>query len=139
MVKVFIAAVALCGLVACNQTKEQNNAETAAPQEQVEQVAVSYAGVYKGVLPCASCEGIETTLTIVDDQNANYGTKYLGEEGSEYAERQGKYTVVDSVLTLELEGEKLYFALVDGGVKALDAEAKPIEGELAENYFLKKN
>lgn len=42
------------------------------------QNALDWNGTYKGTLPCADCEGIETELTLNLDGNYLYKATYLG-------------------------------------------------------------
>ena len=42
--------------------------------------SLDWAGTYRGVVPCADCPGIATTLTINLDQSYVLQTRYLGKE-----------------------------------------------------------
>ncbi|MFZ4548174.1 MAG: copper resistance protein NlpE, partial [Bacteroidales bacterium] len=48
-------------------------------------------GVYKAVLPCADCEGIETKITLKQEMTFLKQTKYLGKDEKFYDEK-GTYT-----------------------------------------------
>lgn len=40
--------------------------------------SLDYIGTYKGVLPCADCEGLETVLCINENNTYKLQTRYLG-------------------------------------------------------------
>ena len=81
---ILIAVLALA-LVSCTNNKKQ-----AVTQDEVNQVnktvidshtsdmSLDWAGVYEGVLPCADCDGIETTLELKKDHTYVATYKYIG-------------------------------------------------------------
>ncbi|MEG0498539.1 MAG: copper resistance protein NlpE N-terminal domain-containing protein [Alistipes sp.] len=52
---------------------------------------------------------------------------------------KGDYTVNDNLLTLIEPTMKTYFKVEENRLRRLDADQKPIDGELAEMYILTKN
>lgn len=106
------------------------------------QTSIDWKGVYRGVLPCADCEGIETEITLNADLTYQKISIYLGK--NEEAFRESGTFIWDeagSKITFEngepktaanqyLVGENMLFKL--------DANGKRIEGELKEKYQLKK-
>lgn len=120
MKKVFILACFCALLAACN-----NNS------------SLDCEGTYKGVLPAADCPGIETTLTLNQDQTFTLHSVYLERDSS--FEEKGTYTVEDNVITLLSEdGFVTYCAVGENSLRMLDLDKKEITGELAEHYVLKK-
>ncbi|MBH5330253.1 copper resistance protein NlpE N-terminal domain-containing protein [Eikenella sp. S3360] len=99
----------------------------------------TWAGRYHGVLPCASCEGIETTLVLNADGSYRLTETYqqrhpLTEEAS------GRFTwrSEGQVLRLDQAGSERLYQIGNGQIWALDMDGKQIEGELAPNYILKQ-
>ena len=65
-----VSAIALLA-IACNQTNTAENTtdsntttQSIAEQREIITENISYIGTYEGVLPCADCGGIKTTLTV---------------------------------------------------------------------------
>jgi copper homeostasis protein (lipoprotein) len=61
-------------------------------------------GVFTGVLPCADCEGIETTITLKENKEKNertYALKevYLGQGSDKPFETKGKWTIIKGTPT----------------------------------------
>ena len=53
--------------------------------------SVDWAGSYHGVLPCADCEGIDTTITLSRDLTFVLRSRYLGKSDRVF-ERRGSFT-----------------------------------------------
>lgn len=124
--------------VANNQVAEQ---QAALPQGDTSQNALDWDGTYQGVLPCASCEGIETRLELRDDGSYHLVTVYLGEEPDNQFEQQGKFHWDEQGRVIKLdapEGEAVYFKVEENAVRQLNQEAEQISGPLADHYRLNK-
>ena len=103
--------------------------------------SLDYLGMYKGIVPCADCEGIEISLWLEDDKNYVLKTKYLGKKNSTTNEVRNLYTWNESGNTIVLSGiENLpnQFFVGENYLTQLDMEGNKIEGDLAEKYVLKK-
>ena len=97
------------------------------------------AGTYTGVLPCADCEGIETTLILQKDETYKLETRYQGKDQNEPSVTEGKWTLGDDRIQLRgIEDAPDSYLIEDGYLVQLDMEGKKIEGALAEQYVLKK-
>ncbi|MFT7364105.1 MAG: putative lipoprotein NlpE involved in copper resistance, partial [Algoriphagus sp.] len=91
-----------------SQTKENIKseivyAEKSIPdQEHNSMNSLDWNGTYKGVLPCASCEGIETILTLNSDQSYVLITNYLGRNDALEQEKRGEFSWNEdsSIITL---------------------------------------
>ena len=96
-------------------------------------------GAYKGVLPCADCEGIETEVELKDSTYVRR-TKYLGKGDSKVDEEHGNFKWLEGS-TIELEGiadaSNKYF-VGENTLTHLDTEGNKVTGELADHYILKK-
>lgn len=100
--------------------------------------ALDYCGTYRGTIPAADCPGIELTLTLQADGRFEQTWNYLEREGI-FTER-GPYKVEGNLLTLRPDGDgvPLYYKVEENRLRKLDADRKPIEGELAPYYVLQK-
>jgi uncharacterized lipoprotein NlpE involved in copper resistance len=104
------------------------------------QNSVDYAGTYKGITPCADCEGIEVELTIGMDSSYTHSAKYLGKGDGKPLIKTGKYVWVDGG-TIQLEGitdGPAKYKVGEGRIWQLDMQGNKIEGELADKYILTK-
>ncbi|MBW6458229.1 MAG: copper resistance protein NlpE N-terminal domain-containing protein [FCB group bacterium] len=102
--------------------------------------AGSFPASYSGVLPCASCAGIEYGIELRPDGTYLERMIYRDHEASVFI-RYGLY-VIDhgDIITLD-KGPKSgmnHFDRINRDVRMLDVSGKVIEGELAEKYILKK-
>lgn len=107
------------------------------------QNSLDWAGSYTGIEPCASCEGIKTTLKISQDGNYTLTSEYLGVDEPTVNVQNGKFSWKDGN-TIELDGFKPgegspYFKVEENKVRHLDLEGNVIKGDLANNYVLNKN
>ena len=137
-------------LVACSKTDNKNNQEQT-PTAASEAVAVDSAhtaensldwnGTYKGVLPCADCEGIETELELNADKTYELKETYLGKGDGKAFESKGGFQFDannTSIIELDKTGDNRKYFVAEGYLKALDMEGNEITGDLAEKYELKK-
>ena len=98
----FILAFAALALHGCDQGKP-GAAKPAAP---------AFIGTYKGVLPCASCAGIETTLELATDGNYTLTTLFLEVPDAKPETVRGRYTQSDDKTVVRLDdngGNYTYF------------------------------
>ncbi len=104
-----------------------------------EQPAASWAGRYHGVLPCASCEGIETTLQLNADGSYQL-TEIYQQRHPLTEEVSGRFTWrgEGQILQLDKAGSERLYQVGNGQIWALDMDGKQVEGELAANYILKR-
>jgi len=151
MKKSFIAlSLASVFLVACSKADNKNNQEQT-PTAASEAVAVDSAhtaensldwnGTYKGVLPCADCEGIETELELNADKTYELKETYLGKGDGKAFESKGSFQFDannTSVIELDKTGDNRKYFVAEGYLKALDMEGNEITGDLADKYELKK-
>ena len=105
------------------------------------QNSLDWEGVYKGILPCADCDGIETEIVINSDLTFVKKTKYLGKEDIKGIEEKGSFTWNKDGSTIILQGineESNQYKVGENTLTHLDMEGKIIIGDLAQNYILKK-
>jgi len=100
--------------------------------------SLDYQGTYKGNLPCADCEALETTITLAADSYTKE-TVYKGKSREVFKET-GKYTWNASGNTITLSGSEApnqYF-VGENMLFHLDADGKRIEVDLASKYQLSR-
>ena len=97
--------------------------------------------MYKGILPCADCEGVETEIIVNGDLTYVKKTKYLGKEDFKGIDQKGSFTWNKEGSTIILQGineESNQYIVGENTLTHLDMEGKIITGDLAQNYILKK-
>jgi uncharacterized lipoprotein NlpE involved in copper resistance len=136
MKKVLFAGAVL--LVFCVWSCAKQPERAAAPADSFDDIE----GEYRGVLPCADCEGIETVVRLRRDGTYTLQMHYLG-ESDEVFEWEGTFTFNRQTQRLVLGGEDKYhfpelYAVGKNTLTHLDANGDFITGELADLYILKK-
>jgi len=122
------------------ETKSKPGVSTVPPDMHTSQIALDYYGTYKGVFPCADCEGIETTILLKENEKYEIAEKYLWKSDSVFRE-SGKFTWSDDgrIITLEgLENRSSQFQVGENKLFQLDMEGNRVTGPLAEKYILEK-
>jgi len=102
--------------------------------------SADWAGIYKGVVPCADCEGIETTITLNSDRTYVLQTKYLGRD-SKVFEQKGAFTWDEAGGKIQLQdavGGPDRYLVGENVLIQLDKEGNRITGESADKYVLRK-
>ena len=104
------------------------------------QNSIEWDGMYKGVLPCADCNGIETELILYKDQTYTITRKYLGKGGVANADSKIPFSWVNgNTIRLDgvIDGPSMYL-VGEGSVTQLDINGKMIKGALKDKYVLHK-
>ncbi|MCF3111853.1 copper resistance protein NlpE [Niabella sp. CC-SYL272] len=104
--------------------------------------ATTVEGTYSGLLPCASCEGIETAITLYADRSFLMKEIYKGEQPDSFINK-GKYEIKDQVLYLKIDGagveRPVMYTVTPNALTQLDMNGKEIQGSFAGHYRLIKN
>jgi copper homeostasis protein (lipoprotein) len=124
------AVMTLFGLMGCNNRGE---VQTVSPPLQQELKPMQQS--WRGVLPCADCEGIDTSLFLEKDGTwvMNQGYKG-GKAASDFAAYGSWARTADKLVLTDASGEKLYFRAKGEALEMLDREGNPIHSQL--NYTL---
>jgi uncharacterized lipoprotein NlpE involved in copper resistance len=133
-------------MASCGDSAEKENnaplvpaADTPAAQPPVQYQRVITAA-YTGVLPCADCEGVETTVTLFADTTFTYHSTYLGKNPKDTAGLNatinGKFMMHSD--TVHLEGVQSRYLKTDMALFQLDKSGRIMTGKKAEKYELKK-
>ncbi|OUL61331.1 copper resistance protein NlpE [Flavobacterium sp. AJR] len=108
--------------------------------EHTSQNSLDWVGTYKGIIPCADCEGIEQEITINDDKTFSIKETYLGktkdnkftDEGTTTWNKEGNI-----ITTITKDKTRTTSYLVgERTLTQLDMDNKEITGPLAKNYIL---
>jgi uncharacterized lipoprotein NlpE involved in copper resistance len=105
------------------------------------QNALDWAGMYKGVVPCADCEGIETVLILNSDNTYLLRTNYLGKPDAQAIEKTGSFTwnpAGNTVILGNIENAPTQYFVGENQVIQLDMSGNRITGGLADKYILAK-
>jgi copper homeostasis protein (lipoprotein) len=139
---VFIISI----LFACQQKNtDKNVSEQDSLNKQVidhhnARTSLDYVGVYRGILPCADCPGIETILYLNENDTYTLSTKYL-ERGVKVFENKGNYTWNKEGNTITLSnitsGPNMYF-VGENTLTQLDMDGNKITGEIQDAFVLTK-
>lgn len=134
MKKAIVAAALLASLIAlpgCNnmtdtQPLQAVKSETLQPMQQS----------WRSVLPCADCEGIETSLFLEKDGSWVMNERYIGGKGepSSFASYGSWARTADKLVLTDSQGEKRYYRAKGEALEMLDREGNPIVSSL--NYTL---
>jgi uncharacterized lipoprotein NlpE involved in copper resistance len=104
--------------------------------------SLDWNGTYKGILPCADCEGIETILTLNPDQTYILVTNYLGRNDALEEEKKGSFSwnEAGSIITLtNITSGPNQYKVGENRIWHLDINGEIITGDLADHYVLIKS
>ena len=139
--KNFIFALSAALLLAGCATSNQN---TTIPQGKCEvkssctAAPTSIEGTYKAFLPCASCMGIDSTLTLKKDGTFVSIMDYKSKDNYK-AMSKGKYSIENGVITTVDEYKEKSFYKIEGeSLKMLDMDQKEVTSELKDKYIFKR-
>ncbi len=103
---------------------------------------VNWSGIYRGVFPCADCEGIQIELSISKKGTYEITKRYEGKSEDILSEKGNFRWLPDgNAITLysgNNSNEYTHFLVAENKLIKLDKDAKKIESEFSELYVLKK-
>lgn len=126
-----VAACTLFSLMGCNN---RHDVEALQPAQAAELKPMQQS--WRGVLPCADCEGIETSLFLEKDGTWVMNERYQGvrKEPSSFASYGTWARTADKLVLTDSKGEKSYYRAKGDALEMLDREGNPIESQF--NYTL---
>jgi heat shock protein HslJ len=101
-------------------------------------VSLDWSVTYRGVLPCADCEGIETVITLTEEGTYIRSLRYLGREDG-YRRDQGEFEWNDTGSGIVLAAQEQAYQVGESRLFHLDRQGQRIDGPLAERYVLMKD
>lgn len=130
----FLSAAIACGLfllIGCNNRSDVQPLQAVQPLE-----TKAMQQSFRGLLPCADCEGIDTALFLEKDGTWVMNQRYQGAPQPSQFASWGKWArTADRLVLTDTNGEKLYFSVKGENLDMLDREGMPIVSQL--NYTLK--
>jgi len=129
-----LSAAIACGLfllIGCNNRSDVKARHSVQPLE-----ARAMQQSFRGVLPCADCAGIDTSLFLAKDGTWVMNQRYEGApQPGEFASWGEWARTAEKLVLTDTQGEKLYFRAKGEDLEMLDREGNPINSSL--NYTLK--
>jgi len=142
---ILMATFAAFLFAGCETKKGEEVITPGTPEETTDghnaQNSLDLLGTYKGILPCADCEGIETEITFNEDETYKMTMKYKG-KGDKVFEEIGDYSWKEDGKTLMLEGidsEPVLYMVTENKLIHLDQNGEKITGPMEKNYELIKS
>lgn len=105
------------------------------------QNSLDWQGTYKGITPCADCEGIDTEIILNKELTFTTKTRYLGKGDKTVFEEKGTFTwdKTGTIIALKVKnGTPYLYKLGENTLTQLDMEGKIITGDLKPMFILKK-
>jgi len=86
------------------------------------QNSLDWDGIYRGVLPCADCEGIQKTIYLNKDGTYKVKVKYLGKQDTptEYSGKFGWSSQGNTITLNELNGQQIMYFVGENTLTQLD-------------------
>ena len=148
---IILACMVVVSLSACNTGKRDNNVQTNESQETYvadpahnSRNSLDWAGVYKGTLPCADCEGIEVEVRLNDDLTYERVMIYLGKGENRFTDN-GRFEWDENGSKIKLisnnnpDEVKSWFQVGENKLFVLDIEGNRIESNFPpETYIFEK-
>ncbi len=102
--------------------------------------SLDWAGVYQGIIPCADCEGIDTTLRLASDRTYQLSMTYLGKSTTPFSSAGSFEWRQDgrAIMLSTSDGTPRFYRVEENRLRQLDTQGEPIESVLAEKYVLRK-
>ena len=141
LIAIVVVVLSNCQTQKTASSNQANEAMEKRDAAHTSQNALDWDGIYRGVLPCADCEGIQTTIYLKKDLSFITKTKYLGKSDSVY-ETTGKFRWNDKGNTViftpaDKTSSSQYF-VAENYLTQLDMAGNKITGEIASRYILTK-
>ncbi|XWN38312.1 MAG: copper resistance protein NlpE [Balneola sp.] len=104
--------------------------------------SLDWVGVYAGVLPCEGCEGVQTKLTLTQDNTFGLERTFLGSD-KESVNHYGSFEWNSNgtkikLLRLEKRGGIVYFMVIKNQLIQLTSNAERYPEEIEREYILRK-
>jgi len=131
--KAILAVLAGCSLLTLFGCNHRGEVETVQPTRVEELKPMQQS--WRGVLPCADCEGIETSLFLEKDGSWVMNQHYQGRKAPSMFGSYGNWArTADKLILTDTHGEKIYFRAKGEALEMLDREGNPITSQF--NYTL---
>lgn len=139
MIKTFRVIAVLVFVMSSCKSKQQASQQI--PVGDNSQNSLDWSGVYRGLLPCADCEGILTELELHTDLTYKLSYQYQG-ASPEVISQSGVFKWNDAGSKITLIGEdqqvERSYLVGENQLFSLDGQGNRITGDLAAMFILKK-
>ncbi|MDO6526033.1 copper resistance protein NlpE N-terminal domain-containing protein [Motilimonas sp. 1_MG-2023] len=137
----FLSLLAALALVGCQSKQAAQETKTTAPETMIvvdaanARSSLDWNGVYRGILPCDDCDGIEVFIELKPNNTYALSRKFLGKMGVAVVEA-APFTWNDAGNTITIEGGTQFFIgenkmwLVDENGERLMDDARAILKEM---------
>lgn len=134
MKKTLLSAMAVFTLVTLIGCNNRSEVDALQPTQAAELKPMQQS--WRGILPCADCEGIETSLFLEKDGTWVMNERYQGvrEEPSSFASYGTWARTADKLVLTDSQGEKSWYRAKGDALEMLDREGNPVQSQL--NYTL---
>lgn len=140
---ILILSIALA-VVGCNESRKTNKQkEHEADSVEIvdghtSEIALDWAGTYKGFLPCASCPGILTSIKINADKTFEKSDFYLGAKKGQTSEK-GTFAFTENGSNIVLksnDGSSGIYAVGENKLTMLNEKGEKSSSDFAKMYEL---
>ena len=128
-----LIALVIFGLSSCVSNKGIDKAHNS-------KNSLDWSGVYTGTIPAADVPGINVRLILHQDQSFELSYEYLEKPNAHFYwaglftwDRKG------NTIFLNIKDAPPYYKVEENRLIQLDMNGKPISGNFADSYVLKKN
>jgi copper homeostasis protein (lipoprotein) len=126
-------------MISCTSTKTNSGDNSKSDNSKN---SLDWSGVYTGILPCADCNGIQTTIKLNKDLTYELETFYL-DKSTDILKSDGTFSWNQSgtVITLNDVEKNIipsYYAVGENKLTQLDLKGNYITGKLSDKYILHK-
>ncbi|HMP98601.1 MAG TPA: copper resistance protein NlpE [Cyclobacteriaceae bacterium] len=120
------------------QPKQEEQASSAIDMHTSE-IALDWMGTYTGTIPCADCEGIEIHISLATDKTFTLHMNYLGKSADVF-EYSGtfRWNAAGNTIIIPIVDTNQQYFVGENYLIYLDQDGERISGELADEYFLRK-
>jgi uncharacterized lipoprotein NlpE involved in copper resistance len=133
-------------LLACTSPKDTAQNESATeplPTADNSRNSLDWAGIYRGILPCADCDGLLTEIQLNNDGTYTLNRRYLGKADEQSFKTEGTFAWDDSGgrITLSVNNQpdnSEQYRVGENKLIKLDVDGNPIVGDLSVMYILNR-
>lgn len=143
---IFLIGLLSLLIISCQQQTKSNSSskvdsiKNAVANSHNAKNSLDYVGTYKGILPCADCDGLETEITINENATFCVKTKYQG-KGDKVFEQKGTFVwnkAGNIIVFSDIKNAPNHYFVGENTLTQLDVSGKNIAGSLATAYVLSK-
>lgn len=131
----YLTFVCLLTVVGCACSKTTKNAHNSSN-------SLDWAGIYTSVVPCADCEGIQTTVVLNQNMTYQLTTNYLGRnEAPSFEEGSFKWDKTGGSVVLSVKDKKAtpsMYKVGENTLVQLDMKGNRMEADVELRYTLVK-